>query len=61
MQQDIREKLKDFQEQNIELSANHASKFENLLKAELHSKKNKNCRTHQRIQIVNQRAQYKWG
>ena len=41
MQQDIRDKLKDFQEQNIELSANHASKFENLLKSELHPKKKK--------------------
>ena len=41
MQQDIRDKLKGFQEQNIELSANHASKFESLLKSELHSKKKK--------------------
>lgn len=41
MQQDIREKLKGFKEENIELSANHASKFENLLKSELHPKKKK--------------------
>ncbi|WP_026778016.1 hypothetical protein [Polaribacter sp. Hel_I_88] len=41
MQQDIREKLKDFKEGNIELSANHTSKFENLLKSELHLKKKK--------------------
>ena len=41
MQQDIREKLKGFKEEPIELSANHASNFQKLLMSELHPKKKK--------------------
>ncbi|QOD61596.1 hypothetical protein H9I45_03865 [Polaribacter haliotis] len=41
MQQDIREEIKGFKEPNIELSANHANKFEKLLKAEMHQQKPK--------------------
>mmetsp|Transcript_15566 Transcript_15566/g.18093 ORF Transcript_15566/g.18093 Transcript_15566/m.18093 type:complete len:192 (-) Transcript_15566:902-1477(-) len=41
MQQDIREKLKDYKGENIELSNKHSMKFEALLKQEMHSKKNK--------------------
>lgn len=41
MQQDIREKLKGFKEENIELSAKHSSKFEKVLMSELHPKKKK--------------------
>jgi cytoskeletal protein RodZ len=39
MQQDIREILKKHKEENIELSANHANKFQTLLTKKLHSKK----------------------
>lgn len=41
MQQDIREKLKDFKEENIELTNKHSEKFEARLLQELHSKKQK--------------------
>lgn len=41
MQKDIRKELQDYKESNIKLSANHATKFEALLKAELHQKKPK--------------------
>ena len=41
MQQDIRETLKDFKEQNVALSANHANKFEALLNKEMHQQKPK--------------------
>ena len=39
MSQDIRETLKKHKEQHIELSANHASKFEHLLQEKMHAKK----------------------
>ncbi|MGK0414261.1 MAG: hypothetical protein ACJA1B_002484 [Polaribacter sp.] len=39
MQQDIREKLKEYKGENIALSANHAKKFEALLQKEMHEKK----------------------
>lgn len=42
MQQDIREKLKDYKEKNVELSSNHIDKFEALLKQEMHQQKPKN-------------------
>lgn len=43
MQKDIRELLKDYKEKEINLSANHANTFEDLLKKELHpSPKRKN-------------------
>ncbi len=41
MQQDIREKLKDYKGENIELSNKHSNKFEALLQQELHPKKTK--------------------
>ncbi|QTD38273.1 hypothetical protein JL193_02935 [Polaribacter batillariae] len=41
MQKDIREKLKDFKEPNVELSANHVNKFEKLLMSEMHQQKQK--------------------
>ncbi|MHB0754906.1 hypothetical protein [Polaribacter sp. M15] len=41
MQQDIREKLKDFKGDNIELSNKHTTKFEALLQQELHQQKPK--------------------
>jgi hypothetical protein len=41
MQKDIKNSLRDFEEQNIEMSKNHVSKFEGLLMAELHLKKSK--------------------
>ena len=39
MQQDIRNSTKNYKEENIELSANHMSKFQALLEKELHQKK----------------------
>lgn len=44
MQQDIRDLLKDYKDKEVNLSKNHANKFENLLKKELHNNppKNKN-------------------
>lgn len=39
MQQDIKELLKDYQAENVELSAQHSSKFEDLLQKELHQEK----------------------
>lgn len=39
MQQDIREKLKSYKDKNVELSANHSSKFEALLQTEMHQQK----------------------
>ncbi|APZ47732.1 hypothetical protein BW723_16150 [Polaribacter reichenbachii] len=42
MQQDIREKLKDYKDDNIELSKKHSNKFEALLQQELHQTKPKN-------------------
>ncbi|MCI2228013.1 hypothetical protein MC378_02455 [Polaribacter sp. MSW13] len=41
MQKDIRDLLKDYQEQNIELSVNHSKKFEDLLQQEIHQQKPK--------------------
>lgn len=41
MQQDIREKLKDYKEENVELSTKHSQKFEALLQKELHQQKPK--------------------
>lgn len=41
MQKDIREKLKDYKSENINLSSNHAKKFENLLMSEMHQQKTK--------------------
>ncbi|MEO9571585.1 MAG: hypothetical protein ABJH82_08480 [Polaribacter sp.] len=41
MQQDIKELLKNFKEESIELSSNHSNKFENLLKNEMHQEKAK--------------------
>ncbi len=41
MQKDIRDLLRDYKEQNIELSANHSSKFEGLLQQEMHQYKPK--------------------
>lgn len=42
MQQDIRDSLKTYKEENIELSVNHSNKFEALLGKELHQEKPKN-------------------
>ena len=39
MQKDIREKLKEYKDKNVELSTNHATKFEALLQSELHQQK----------------------
>ena len=41
MQQDIRDLLKDYKSEKVELSANHSSKFENLLQQEIHPQKQK--------------------
>jgi hypothetical protein len=41
MQQDIREKLTGFKDEQIELSANHFRKFEALLKSKMHKQKPK--------------------
>ncbi|MEE9408549.1 MAG: hypothetical protein V3V28_10805 [Polaribacter sp.] len=41
MQKDIREFIKDYKEENIELSANHANKFEALLQKEMQQTKPK--------------------
>ena len=41
MQQDIREKLKDYKDKDIRLSENHVNKFEALLQKELHPQKPK--------------------
>ena len=41
MQQDIRDKFKDYKEDNIQLSENHATRFESLLQSELHQPKSK--------------------
>ncbi|KGL64039.1 hypothetical protein [Polaribacter sp. Hel1_85] len=41
MQQDIRDLLKDFKEENVEMSANHSTKFEDLLQQEIHQQKPK--------------------
>ena len=41
MQKDIRESLKNYKEKNVELSANHSSKFEDLLQQEMHQHKPK--------------------
>ena len=41
MQQDIKEILKDYKDENVELSTNHSSKFENLLQSEMHQHKPK--------------------
>ena len=41
MQKDIREKLKGYKDKNIELSANHVTKFEALLQSELNQQKTK--------------------
>lgn len=42
MQQDIKEKLKEYKGENIDLSSNHSNKFEALLKQEVHQNKSKN-------------------
>lgn len=41
MQQDIRKTVKNYKEKNVELSANHTRKFEDLLQQEMHQKKTK--------------------
>ena len=41
MQQDIREKLKDYKGKNVELSHKHSKKFEALLMQEMHPQKSK--------------------
>ena len=41
MQQDIRDKLKNYKEENVELSKNHSIKFEALLQQKLHQNKPK--------------------
>lgn len=41
MQQDIRDKFKNYKEKNVELSKNHSIKFEALLQQELHQNKPK--------------------
>ncbi|KOY52831.1 hypothetical protein [Polaribacter dokdonensis] len=41
MQQDIRDKFKNYKEENVELSKNHSIKFEALLQQELHQNKPK--------------------
>lgn len=41
MHQDIRETLKDFKGENVELSSNHSKKFEVLLRKECHENKSK--------------------
>ena len=41
MQKDIKNMLKDYKDENVELSANHASKFEQLLQSEIHQEKPK--------------------
>ena len=41
MQKAIRESLKNYKEENVELSANHSSKFEDLLQQEMHQHKPK--------------------
>ncbi|PQJ78668.1 hypothetical protein [Polaribacter porphyrae] len=41
MQQDIKEQLKNYKEEHVELSTNHSTKFENLLQQELHQPKQK--------------------
>ena len=41
MQQDIRDKFKNYKEENVELSKNHSLKFETLLQQELHQNKPK--------------------
>lgn len=41
MQQDIREQLKDFKGENVELSSKHTNKFEALLQQEMHPQKPK--------------------
>jgi hypothetical protein len=38
MQQDIKEKLKKYRDENVTLSVNHTNKFEALLQKEMHSK-----------------------
>lgn len=41
MQQDIKKLLKNYKEDNVALSENHASKFENLLQKQMHQQKPK--------------------
>jgi hypothetical protein len=41
MQQDIREALKDYKEDNVALTNNHSNKFEDLLMQEMHPKESK--------------------
>ena len=41
MQQDIRDTFKNYEEENVELSKNHSTKFEALLQQELHQNKPK--------------------
>ena len=41
MQQDIRDRLKEYKEEDIELSANHTPKFEALLQSEIPQQKQK--------------------
>ena len=41
MQQNIRDLLKGYKEENVELSANHSNKFEALLQSEIHQQKPK--------------------
>lgn len=41
MQKDIRDIVKDFKDENVELSSNHSNKFEELLMSEMHQTKEK--------------------
>jgi hypothetical protein len=42
MQKDIRYLLKDYKEENVELSTNHSNKFKAMLQSEMHQQKPKN-------------------
>lgn len=41
MQQDIKDVLKEYKQENVELSTNHSAKFESLLQQEIHQQKPK--------------------
>ena len=42
MQKDIKELLKNYKDESVELSSNHANKFEDLLQKEMHPQNSKN-------------------
>lgn len=52
MQQDIREKLKDYKGENIELSSNHTNKFEALLQQQHTHQQKPKKKTLKRLSIV---------